>query len=181
MAVHFRLDGSLTPDESSWPCLAGATVNPELQPSLEFHLEPRGPFPLVFAGTLSLSAIAFALRAQPDLLSPYPRLDSGEFLVLFACVFLSVIPLGIAVSWFLERLLMVRAVVTIGSLDPNSGAYNFADRNGAGYGGTRKLLPIHPADNICLVFYSPANPERNKSSSSLAFHQLVIHPAAIER
>lgn len=175
MMVHLRQNSTSASSESASPCLAGVRIDPDLRSFLEFHVEPRGLFFLMLAGVLSLSAIAFALQAHPNLFSPYTREDSGEFALLFVCAFLSVIPLSIGVSWFRERMLLLQALVTIGCLDARSGAYNFEDRNGGGYGGTSKMSPIHPKDNICLVFYSRNNPQLNRSSSGLAFHQLVIH------
>ncbi|HLJ29262.1 MAG TPA: hypothetical protein VKY85_21315 [Candidatus Angelobacter sp.] len=168
-------EGISISDESLWPCIQGRKINPNFRSVLEFHLESRGFFPLLLLGILSLSAMAFAVRVHGDLLSAYDKLDSPQFVELFLFVFLSVIPVSIAAKWFFERLLLLRAIVAIGSLDSRSGGYNFVDHNEARYGGTKKVLSIHPADNICLVFYSPANPESNKSSSGLWFHRLVLH------
>lgn len=179
IALHLKFIQNSTSksneSESSPPCLGGVRIDPNFHSSLEFHLELRNMLRLAFVGVLSLETVAFALRAQANLFSPYSRQDSGEFVMLFLCAFLSVIPLSMAVIWFRERMLLMRAVITIGCLDPRNGAYDFADRTGAGYGGIMKLLRIHPDDNICLVFYSHANPQLNKSSAGLGFHRLVIH------
>ena len=128
-------------------------------------------FPLLLAGVLSLSAIAFALQVHRNLFSAYQS-DSGWYFLIFLSVFFSVIPLSLAASWFRERLLLARSFVTVGNLQGR--AYSFVDQNGANFGGIGKLR-IHSADNACLVFYSPINPESNKSSSGLLFHRLVLH------
>jgi hypothetical protein len=168
-------DGIAIPDEGLWLCVEGKRIDAAVAPRLEFHTEPRGYFALFFLGALSLSAIAVALGVHANLLSAYGNLDSGSFALLFVLVFLSFVPLLIAATWLTERVLLLRASVTLGSLDPLSGGYNFTDHNGASYGGTRKLLPINPADNACLVYYWPSKAQFSRSSSGLRFHRLVVH------
>lgn len=112
--------------------------------------------------------MAFALRTHPNLFSVY-YVDSLKFVLVLLSVILSFVPVGIALNWFLERILLLRAIVTLGSLDPQSGGYNFKDHNGASYGRMKKVLPINPADNTCLVFYWPSKADFNKSSSALGF------------
>lgn len=173
LVIKFR-EGVSTGDESVWPCLLGKRINPNFQQRLQFHLETRGMVPLFFLGVMSLLAIAFALQVHHHLFSSYQDVDSGPYILMFMFVFLTVIPLSGAVSWFRERLLLARASVTLGNLHPASGSYSFVDQNGANFGGTRKAI-VNPADNACLVFYSAANPEFNRSSSGLLFHRLVLH------
>lgn len=173
LVIKFR-EGVSTSDESAWPCLLGKRINPNFQQRLQFHLETRAMVPLFLLGVLSLLAIAFALQVHHNLFSSYQQMDSWPYLLMFLFIFLTVIPLSGAVSWFRERMLLARASVTLGNLHPASGSYSFVDQNGANFGGTRKTI-VDPADNACLVFYSTANPEFNRSSSGLLFHKLVLH------
>lgn len=167
-------EGFSSSDESLWPCIEGKKLDPNLPRPLEFHTESRGISPLLLLGTLSLSAMASALWVHPSLLTVCD-VDSSSFLPLFLAVFLSFVPLSIAVSWLLERVLLLRAAVTLGLLDSRSGGYNFKDHNGASYGGIKKVLPINRADNMCLVFYWPSKADFNKPSAALWFHRLVVH------
>jgi hypothetical protein len=173
VVITFK-EGRSTSDESLWPCIAGKRINPNFQRPLEFHVEMRGMLPLLFLGILSLSAISFALQVHHRLFSVYQDMDSGRYHLMFLFVFLTSIPLSGAVSWFRERLLLARASVTIGNVNPAGRGFSFVDPNGSNFGGPGRAA-LHPADNACLVFYSPANPEFNKSSSGLLFHQLVLH------
>lgn len=172
VVIQFK-EGMSTPDESLWPCIQGKRVNPNFPRPLEFHLEPRSMFPLLFAGVLSLLAIAFAFQVHRNLFSAYQS-DSGWYVLMFVFVFLTFIPLGLAGSWFRERLLLARSLVTMGNLHRGGKAYSFVDQNGANFGGIGKSR-TQSADNACLVFYSPMNPEFNKPSSGLLFHRLVLH------
>lgn len=167
-------EGFFSSDESLWPCIEGKKYNPNRPQPLEFHTESKGISPLLFLGTLSLWAMGFALRVHPNLVAVYD-VDSPRFIQLLLAVFLSLVPLSIAMSWLLERVLLLRATVVLGLLDSRSGGYNFKDHYGASYGGTKKVPSINPADNMCLVFYWPSKADFNKSSAALVFHRLVVH------
>jgi hypothetical protein len=92
--------------------------------------------------------------------------------------FVIFIPLGIAAHWFRERRRLAWSTLAMGSLDPHTGDYTFCDLHGAHYGDKKKPIPPKPEDNICVVFYSPKNPDANTSSTQLSFHRWRLQSSA---
>ena len=107
-------------------------------------------------------------------------LSSGRYALSQWVAYVSLIPLGIAISWLAECALLRKASIALGVVTQRSRmqlAYAFRDAAGGYFGGTSAFHDRRNTDNLVLVFYDPANPDRNSSSSTLAYHRVYVAPA----
>jgi len=162
-----------------WPCLESQKFDPRQEHRIEFGIETKGFGLLAAIGSAALWFIGLVLAKHGNPLRPYPAVgETGEYLIFFVLVFVLFVPLSMAAGWFFERRLLASSMLAVGGLDPNTGAYTFCDQHGTHYGGTKKPVPPRPQDNICVVFYSPKNPDANRSSAGLMFHRLRLLAAS---
>jgi hypothetical protein len=160
---------------SPWPCLENQKFDPRQDHRIEFGIEAKGFGLLAAIGSTALWVIGFVLAKRGNPLRPYPAVgETGEYVVFFMLAFAVLVPLSMAAGWFFERRLLASSMLAVGGLNPNTGAYTFCDQHGTHYGGTKKPVPSRPQDNICVVFYSPKNPDANRSSAGLMFHRLRL-------
>jgi hypothetical protein len=158
-----------------WPCLESKKLDPYRDQSIRFRIETKGFGFLGMIGIVALCLMQLVVSKRGNPFRPYREAgQSGEYVVFFVLLFLSFIPVTIAMTWFFERIRLASSGIAIGSFDPRTGGYTFCDQHGARHGGTRKPIPPRPDDNICVVFYGRKNPESNTSSAGLMFHRLHL-------
>jgi len=174
LAIPAAEPGSFLPE---WPCLEGTRIDPHQYQRFQFHIEARGFGLLAVIGIGALYVMKLVIEKHGNPFRPYHEVAAtGDYILFFVLAFVSMVPVAIAGSWFLERIRLVQSKTTIGSFDPLTGGYAFCDHHGSRFGGTRKPTQRKPEDNICVVFYAPRNSAANTSSSGLLFHRLRLQP-----
>jgi hypothetical protein len=159
----------------SWRCIEGRKLDPGRRHSFECHLEITRVWQLGVIGVTGLLTVGLVLAIFSNPFRPVTHIDAGSYFLFFLLCFASLVPLGIATRWLLERQLLARSRISIGNMNSRTGAYTFSDLQGSHYGGTKIPSARNLEDNTCVVFYASTRPDINKSSCSLAFHRLLLH------
>lgn len=155
------------------PCLEGTKIYLSPCRLFEFRIEEQGFFLLTMIGIAALYAMKLVVENHGNpFRADWQPWESGNYLLFWIVVFAGVIPVSIVVLWFRERTRLAWSRITIGNLNPHTGGYTFYDQLGSRFGGTRKPMSYRRKDNVCVVFYTPKNPDANTSSAGLLFHQL---------
>jgi hypothetical protein len=133
----------------------------------DFRIETHRFFLLGAVGTGSLAGMWFATQAQIDFFAG----AVFYYLMLFGWVAM----VGLARRWFWERrMLRLHGMSIAGfSLNHRQMKYHFVDPEGNYRGGCIDSLIVNRTDNMTIVFYDVANPDRNIPASALVFHKLV--------
>lgn len=160
-------------DEGNEASVCGHRIDPQYSYVLRYRCEISGMRFVGVTALYGLLAMAGALAFHPLLFSP---LDAGSETTLWweLSLMAGFIPVAVAASWLSERVILIRSAVAIGNFDPMSGAYDFRDAREQVYGGVRRVRIGAPADNGCLVFYLPADPNRHVPSTGMRFHRLAL-------
>jgi hypothetical protein len=159
----------------SWRCIEGRKLDPGRKHSIECHLEITRVWQLGVIGVTALLTVGLVLAIFSNPFRPVTHTDSVSYFLFLLLCFASLVPLGIATRWLLERQLLARSRISIGNMNSRTGAYTFSAPPGLHYGGTKMPSAHNLEDNTCVVFYAATRPDINKSSCSLAFHRLLLH------
>ena len=124
-------------------------------------------------GLTSLLMVWFVWHVQQELFS------GMAFFYVTGSVWLWLVLLAMRWSW--ERRMLRREGVTIGDFSVEGGSkppyrrirYHFIDPSGHHWGGIFDSLFCDRADDMTVIFYDEANPDRSVPASALIFHKLV--------
>jgi hypothetical protein len=147
---------------------------------LSFEIETSSWTTLWVVAALSVAALlAFASSSVPMLLPLSP--DYEKYPALYFAMYLALVPLGIGIAWFGERLFLRSAIAAFGTVQVIQRRrfarwvqYEFKDLEEGIRGSVEPAGTISDNDQLLLLFFDPRNPDKSKPALSLSFHHVRL-------